>query len=92
MLREQRLFTHAFLDPGSTDTFCSESLMEQLNIKGKRTKIHLSINGHNTTVPNNIITGLEISEFTGKQFFELPMFTQKEMPVTTNNIINKEEL
>lgn len=49
--------------------------------------------GHNTTVPSYVIKGLEISELTGKQFFELPnMFTQGEMPVTTNNIITEEEL
>lgn len=85
--------TYAFLDPGSTDTFCSESLMERLNIKGKRTKIHLRTMGHNTTVPSYIVKGLEISDFTGTQFFELPStFTQKEMPVTTNNIITEKEL
>lgn len=31
--------TYAFLDPESTDTFCSESLKEKLNIKGKRTSM-----------------------------------------------------
>ncbi len=84
--------TYAFLDPGSTETFCSENLMERLNIKGKRTKIHLHTMSHNTVVPSYIVKGLEISAFTDN-FHELPsMFTQKEMPVTVNNIIPEEEL
>lgn len=49
--------------------------------------------GHNKAVPSCIINGLEISEFSGKHLYELPdVFTQKEMPVSTDNIISDEEL
>lgn len=34
--------TYAFLDPGSTGTFCSERLLRRLNTQGRKTKIHLS--------------------------------------------------
>ncbi|XP_056282979.1 SAFB-like transcription modulator [Pseudoliparis swirei] len=48
---------------------------------------------HSSTVPCFVVEGLEISEFAKNQFFELPkLFTQKKMPVSTNNIISEEEL
>lgn len=50
---------------------------------------------NNTTVALSscIVKGLEISELAGKKFFGLlNMFTQKEMPVSTTNIITKEEM
>lgn len=33
--------TYAFIDPGSTDTFCTERLMSQLNLKGRKSNILL---------------------------------------------------
>ncbi|XP_032416528.1 uncharacterized protein LOC116718567 isoform X3 [Xiphophorus hellerii] len=38
--------TYAFLDPGSTGTFCTESLAWKLQLKGKRTSIQLQTMGH----------------------------------------------
>lgn len=85
--------TYAFLDPGSTDTFCSDSLKEKLNIKGRRTNIHLRTMGHNATVPSYMVEGLEISSLADNQYFSLPStFTQQEMPVSVDNIISEEEL
>lgn len=85
--------TYAFLDPGSTGTFCSEKLVDRLNTTGRRAKIHLRTMGHNKAVPSCIINGLEISALSGNNFYELPdVFTQKEMPVSPGNIISEEEL
>lgn len=38
---EKTLETYAFMDPGSSATFCTETLMKQLNVRGKKTKILL---------------------------------------------------
>ena len=46
--------TYAFLDSGSTGTFCSESLLEQLDIKGEKCKIPVSTYG-------NVVTNCETS-------------------------------
>lgn len=82
--------THAFLDPESTGTFCTEKFVDRLNTGGQKAKIHLCIMGHNKAVPSYIINGLEISEFSG-HFCKLPdVFTQKEIPVSTD--ISEEEL
>ncbi len=42
---EKSVETYAFLDPGSTTTFCTEDLMHQLNIQGKKTDFLLCTMG-----------------------------------------------
>ena len=39
---ERIVQTYAFLDGGSNTSFCSENLMRQLNIKGKKTTLSLT--------------------------------------------------
>lgn len=53
--------TYAFLDPGSTATFCSEHLMHKLNIIGKITNFLLKTMGHERVVPAYSLLGLEVS-------------------------------
>lgn len=85
--------TYAFLDPGSTDTFCSETLMRRLNLNGKKTQINLLTMGPKVTVPSSMVAGMEISSLTGRQFYELPrVYTQKKMPAGTSNIVREEDL
>ncbi|KAJ8385113.1 hypothetical protein AAFF_G00192540 [Aldrovandia affinis] len=49
--------------------------------------------GPKVSVPSRMLSGLEISSLTGKQFYGLPkVYTQKRMPVEKNNIIKEEEL
>ncbi|XP_013856310.1 uncharacterized protein LOC106512188 [Austrofundulus limnaeus] len=49
--------------------------------------------GQSKTMTTSIIKGLEISEINGSHFYQLPVvFTQKDMPVSTDNIISEEEL
>lgn len=84
---------YAFIDPGSSATFCTERLMSQLNMKGKRTNILLKTMSHEKSMPTYVITGLEISGLDKTNFIQLPdVFTQKEMPVTMENIPTKKDL
>lgn len=85
--------TYAFLDTGSTSTFCSESLMRRLNLNGRKTKISLLTMSPKSTVSSYVVNNLEISGLTGKEFYKLPeVYTQKKMPVGPANIIKKEDL
>lgn len=85
--------TYAFLDPGSTDTFCSENLMRKLNVDGRKAQISLLTMGPKSSVSSYMLADLEISSLNDKQFYNLPMvYTQKRMPVSTHNIIKEEEL
>ena len=85
--------TYAFLDPGSSATFCSEDLMQRLNVTGRGTSFLLSTMGQETVVPAYSITDLEVAGLDGNDFYSLPeVLSQRKMPVTTNNIITTEEL
>ena len=89
----QVLQVYALLDPGSTATFCSEELMTRLNLKGRRTQILLRTMNQENSVPTHVISGLEVSALDRDNFSPLPdTFTQKEMPVTTNNIPRQSDL
>lgn len=85
--------TNAFLDTGSTSTFCSESLMRRLNLNRRKTKISLLTMSPKSTVSSYVVNNLEISGLTGKEFYKfLEVYTQKKMPVGPDNIIKKEDL
>lgn len=90
---ERVITVYAFIDPGSSATFCTERLMSQLNVKGRRTNILLQTMSHETSVPTYVVSGLEVSGLDENNFVPLPdVFTQKEMPVTTDNIPTKQDL
>lgn len=55
------LETYAFLDPGSTDCFCTETLMNQLKVTGRRTSILLRAMGDEKPVAAYEVSGLEVS-------------------------------
>lgn len=55
--------TYAFLDPGSTATFCSEHLMQELNINGRKA---------------DALNGVEVSGLDSNFFYSLPeVLTQR---------------
>ncbi|KAK0155426.1 hypothetical protein N1851_002228 [Merluccius polli] len=90
---ENTITVYAFLDPGSSATFCTERLMSQLNIKGRKTSILLRTMSSEKKVPTYVVSGLEISGLYGDNFTQLPdVFTQREMPVTADNIPSKQDL
>lgn len=85
--------TYAFLDPGSTATFCSEHLMQRLNITGRKTSFLLRTMGQQRVVSSSALNGLEVAGLGSNSFYSLPeVLTQNKMPVTTSNIVTQEEL
>lgn len=85
--------TYAFLDNGSTSTFCSEALMRRLNLTGTKSKIGLLTMSPKTSVSTYIVNGLEVASLNGTRYYSLPnVYTQKKMPVDTANIIKPEDV
>ncbi|XP_020556881.2 uncharacterized protein LOC110014410 [Oryzias latipes] len=85
--------THAFLDPGSSATFCSEHLMQKLNVTGRRTSFLLRTMGQETVVPAYSLIGLEVSGVEDHNFYPLPeVLTQRKMPVSTESMATSEHL
>lgn len=90
---ENVITVYAFMDPGSRDSFFTEHLVTQLNIKGGRTNILLQTMSHEKLVPTYVVSGLEVSGLNGNNIIQLPdVFKQKETPVTVDNIPTKQDL
>ena len=89
----QTLVTYAFLDPGSSASFCTEELMNRLNLSGKRSNILLRTMGQEKVVSSQVVLDLEVAGLDTDSFCVLPaVFTQKSMPVHRGNIPRQEDL
>ncbi|TKS65758.1 hypothetical protein D9C73_028515 [Collichthys lucidus] len=89
----QVITTHAFLDPGSSATFCTESLKSKLNISGKNITIMLCTMGQEKRVSTSVVSGLEVSNMEGVQYHKLPpVYTQSHLPVAKRHIPKQESL
>lgn len=79
--------TYAFMDPGSSGTFCTEDLARNLNLTGRKTSIFLTTMNHRGFVDSYMLTDLEVSSLEENSFIDLPkVFTQKNIPVSKANI------
>lgn len=85
--------TYAFLVPGSTGTFCTESLSRKLNVKGKKASILLRTMGNKNIVNTNLISGLQVAALDDNDYIELPdVMTQKTMPVSKCNVPRQNDI
>lgn len=87
------LQTYAFLDPGSSGTFCTESLVQRLNVKKRSTNFMLRTLGQEKTIASHIVSGLEVSGLDNDDFIDLPdVVTQRCMPVSQHNIPRQDDV
>ena len=85
--------TYAFLDPGSSATFCTENLMRQLNPKSRKTTVILKTMGQNRPVKSYELTGLEVGNLEGGAYLNLSkVYTQSKIPVSKDNIPTSKDL
>ena len=85
--------TYAMLDSGSTATFCSEQLMRDLRIEGKKTQILLRTMGQEKLEETYEVTGLEVSSLDGGNTIDLPpVWSQAELPVSKTDIVRSEDI
>ncbi|KAI2661726.1 G2 and S phase-expressed protein 1 [Labeo rohita] len=78
---------YAFMDPGSSATFCTESLARRLNVQGRKVDMMLSTMNSKKQVESYVLTDLEVSGLEENTFVELSkVFTQKSIPVSMENI------
>ena len=78
---------YAFMDPGSSASFCTEALASQLNVQGRKANLMVSTINSKRRVKSYILTGLEVSGLENNNFIELAkVFTQKCIPVSKDNI------
>ena len=85
--------TYAFLDQGSSATFCSEELARKLHAPGNKTEIVLKTMLQEKTMSSYRISGLEVAALNSNTFLKLPdVYTQKAIPVTRDNIPKEEDI
>lgn len=90
--------TYAFMDPGSTATFCTEEFRKKLNVKGKPTQILLSTMGQDEPGGQKLITSymlsdLEVCDLEDTEYIRLSkVFTHSNIPVQKENIPSQEQL
>ena len=70
--------TYAFLDPGSTSTFCTENLMRRLNTTGRKTTVLLQTMGQKKPVDSYEITGLQVGIWMGITLLSCRRHTHKQ--------------
>ncbi|XP_057687730.1 uncharacterized protein LOC130913275 [Corythoichthys intestinalis] len=87
------LQTYAFLDPGSSGTFCTESLIQRLNMRKRRTNLLLRTLGQEKIIASHVVSGLEVSGLDDNDFIDLPdVVTQTRMPVSHHNIPRQDDV
>ena len=80
--------TLAFLDSGSTATFCTESLMKKLDERGPEVKISLStLEKKNSLVDSYLLRDITVSDLDENDFINLStLYTRPEIPVNGEDI------
>ncbi|XP_015778928.1 PREDICTED: uncharacterized protein LOC107356819 [Acropora digitifera] len=86
--------TNAFLDSGSSSTFCTEALRKQLGVSGPRTKISLTtLEKKDSLVDSIIVADLTISDLDENVFIKLPMlYTRPSIPVAREDMPTQEDV
>lgn len=85
--------TGALLDSGSTNTFCSSRLAQELGVKGERVQLSLTtLESHGSIVDTEKVS-LRISDIEGNNMMDLPcVFTRSQLPVHTGNLPQPEDI
>ena len=86
--------THAFLDLGSSATFCTPSLLKALDIDGETTELTMTTaTAENQLISSKLVKGLKISDMAGKKLMDLPpSYTLQKIPVDRQDIATAMDL
>ena len=86
------IITYAFLESGSSSTFCTQSLKKQLGIDGLKTTIYLTtLEKKGSLVDGLLVRDLVISDLDENNFIVLPvLYIRTEIPVKRDDIPTKE--
>ena len=90
--------TYAFMDPGSTASFCTEDLLRKLKLRGRRTQILLNTMGcsrpdDSKVLKTFVLTDLEVCGVEEDTYIDLPrVFTHSFIPVQKENIPKQEDI
>ena len=90
---EKAITIYAFLDNGSSSTFCTEALMRQLDINGPNTKISLTtLEKKDSLVDSFLVHDLEVTNLDENYIVKLPILYRREIPVSKDDILSQEDV
>ena len=85
--------TYAFLDNGSTASFCSEELVRELGLSGRQTMLSLTTMEKEQSKTDCCIVSLEVLDLDEVNLIELPsVFTRKKLPVAAENVATQDDI
>ena len=85
--------TYAFFDSGSNTSFCTESLLRQLNVEGSKTKLSLTtLQGNNEPADCSVVT-LEVFDLNQENCVELPaVYSRADLSIRLEAIAKQEDV
>jgi hypothetical protein len=85
--------TYAFLDAGSNTTFCTNELLNQVGVQGKRTTLSLTTLQSENCAINCTVNSLEVFDLNEDNMVELPIvFSTERLPVNESSIPRQEDV
>ena len=85
--------TYALLDSGSTNTFCSDYLIQQLGIHGKKSNLLLTTLESENKDTDTMLVSLEVTDMDDRNMIELPcVYTRPVLPINVENIPVQEDV
>ena len=86
--------TYAFLDSGSTHSFVSESVLQELNMdRAPRRHLQLTTVERGGSMETQVVDGTWITDLQGENALQLPpLFTLKKIPVNKEECVRQEDL
>ena len=84
---------YAFLDSGSNTSFCTEDLLEKLELKGMKTKLSLTtLQGENSPIECSLVS-LEAPDLSEENVVQLSMvYSRPSQPISPDAIANQEDV
>jgi hypothetical protein len=86
--------TYAFMDPGSSVTFCTETLIEQLGATGEKVKVTLNTMGSLHHMKSFVLSNLEVYGISNPESqVQLPkVYTKDWLPVSTAHVPTQKDI
>ena len=90
---QQVVEMYAFLDSGSNTSFCTESLLEKLNVKGKQTRLALTtLQGEQNPAECSLVS-LQITDLNRGNTIELPeVYSRSSLPIPAEAIATQQDV
>ncbi|XP_033098946.1 uncharacterized protein LOC117102676 [Anneissia japonica] len=87
------VITYAFLDPGSTISFCSDGLLQSLGVRGRPARISIETMGSRHSLQTETVKNLMVRAVDGDEEVPISMvYSKQSLPVAKVHIPKQEDI